>query len=718
MLKQTDWFEATSPRRTNPVGQLKANPFGLFDVHGNVEEWTQDGFDPTFYTTLAAKSDSGRTNPVPFGNSRVVRGGHWFESVAGCRSAIRLGRDPQTRNRYRGFRVALPVDALREALKGPAAKEETAARTPANTPTKEAGSSQEATASALPTVARVDPDRKAAESIIALGGSVGLLVGEKESVSAGNLDQIPHDRFIVTRITLDNKDELPENPLDNIKDCRAVEELSLHTSLAIRDRDLASIREFESLRIVTLTNDRHLTGGCLKYLAKSKKLNNLFLWGVSVKDADMLHLQGHNLTTCDLGGTQVTDKAAAIIARWKHLKTLRLAWTRVTDRCFEELKALPNLENLQIYHTSLTDAGLDDLAQCTKLRYVSLDQTKVTAAGIEKLRKRLPRCVIRGVNKDFPQLEPDYATLAPGKWVGLLSSEQELEKLVANHPFRQPGSEPNWGRIKYEDGRLRLTGSGVYFPDVAARDVVIRANVTKESGRSVHLHFQTADKKTTYTLVFTDKWNRYQLGRIVDGTWTTLMDTVPDQQHSDSCELAFASVGNTLRAYVNGQQIIEYQDDAVKGPEFPVKIPGVSALSGPQQAVGLFRNIEVQNLDAQPQTGREPLPAGSVWKGSRSYRKGGYSPSTVAYELHVRMRDGTKFVGHKFDNGRNRNRVEVEGEIEGSSINWRERNMSDPQTVLTMKGTLENDTIRIQFKGRYSNGAWNEGDGELKRVTD
>jgi len=117
----------------------------------------------------------------------------------------------------------------------------------------------------------------------------------------------------------------------------------------------------------------------------------------------------------------------------------------------------------------------------------------------------------------------------------------------------------------------------------------------------------------------------------------------------------------------------------------------------------------------------DPLPAGSVWKGKRSYRKGAYAGATVTYDLHVRERDGTKFIGHKFDNGSNRNRVEVEGEINGKIVSWREQNKPgghDPNTVLTIEGELDNDAIQLTFKGRYSNGATNEGDGVLQRVAD
>ncbi|MBX3447907.1 MAG: serine/threonine protein kinase [Planctomycetaceae bacterium] len=454
----------------------------------------------------------------------------------------------------------------------------------------------------------LESDRRAAESVIALGGNVRLRVGGKEIVHASKPDQIPHEAFVVTGVVLDNKSELPENPLADLRECREIEELSLNTSVALRDRDLAVLKEFTNLRIVTLNNNHDLTGDCLKYLANSRQLSSLFAWGVPIRDADLVHLSGDHLVHCDFGGTKCTDNAAATIAGWKNLKRLRLAWTDVTDRCLKDLKLLPDLELLLIYHTNLTDAGLADLAQCRNLRHVSVTETKVTDAGIEKLRLALPRCVIIGGDKrGYPQLEPDYSQLASGTWQKVLTSEEEFINLVENAPFRKAGSkavnqhEEN-SRSKgqqYENGILRLEASSLYFPSVSARNAIIRAKVEKESGRSLHLHFRTPDDQLTYTFVydFTDyRPFKFSLGRIVNGQWTTLVDYKPDGYPGNELEIAMACVGRTLKGYVDGRQILEYEDGSIEDSEFPTMIPGVSALSGPESAVGIFKDVEVQLL--------------------------------------------------------------------------------------------------------------------------
>ena len=81
----------------HPVGLKKSNPFGLYDMHGNVWEWCTDWYD--------AKLSGGRD---PAGNSggmhRVGRGGGWLLSSARCRSANRGMDPPASRDNKLGFR--------------------------------------------------------------------------------------------------------------------------------------------------------------------------------------------------------------------------------------------------------------------------------------------------------------------------------------------------------------------------------------------------------------------------------------------------------------------------------------------------------------------------------------------------------------------------------------------------------------------------------------
>jgi serine/threonine protein kinase len=101
------WFDGNSGGRTHEVEEVPANPFGLFDVHGNVWEWIEDSWEPTFYERL---SDKPAVNPnclFSAGAQRVIRGGNWNFYASYCRSASRYALDPASRVDSFGFRVVL-----------------------------------------------------------------------------------------------------------------------------------------------------------------------------------------------------------------------------------------------------------------------------------------------------------------------------------------------------------------------------------------------------------------------------------------------------------------------------------------------------------------------------------------------------------------------------------------------------------------------------------
>jgi sulfatase modifying factor 1 len=89
-LGDVAWFVDNAAKKTHPVGQKKANSWGLFDMHGNVAEWCNDVFDKDYY-----KDDSERNPRGPAeGKQYVLRGGSWKSAAEGLRSSYRLGENP------------------------------------------------------------------------------------------------------------------------------------------------------------------------------------------------------------------------------------------------------------------------------------------------------------------------------------------------------------------------------------------------------------------------------------------------------------------------------------------------------------------------------------------------------------------------------------------------------------------------------------------------
>jgi formylglycine-generating enzyme required for sulfatase activity len=123
-----------SSERPHPVGQKKPNPWGLYDIAGNVAEWCLDRYDKDFYRTFKPLIPTLEPVLIPGKEKfpQVARGGSWDDKAPRLRCAGRrasdedwIGQDPQrpqsiwwlTDALFVGFRVVRPLEE-QENLKG------------------------------------------------------------------------------------------------------------------------------------------------------------------------------------------------------------------------------------------------------------------------------------------------------------------------------------------------------------------------------------------------------------------------------------------------------------------------------------------------------------------------------------------------------------------------------------------------------------------------
>ena len=103
LLPKYAWYQKNSKEQTWPVGSLKPNDLGLFDMQGNVWNWCQES-----YKTYPAGMGEDKEDVLEVKGTvgRVLRGGSFYFHASYVRSANRTYRVPTAGTNTDGFRVA------------------------------------------------------------------------------------------------------------------------------------------------------------------------------------------------------------------------------------------------------------------------------------------------------------------------------------------------------------------------------------------------------------------------------------------------------------------------------------------------------------------------------------------------------------------------------------------------------------------------------------
>jgi hypothetical protein len=170
----------------------------------------------------------------------------------------------------------------------------------------------------------------------------------------------------------------------------------LMRSTRLTDEGLSHLVALKGLEGLMVTGPK-ITDRGLIHIGGLTALKELYLpWNENIKGPGLVHLSRlSRLKLLDLRGTKIHDGALAHLRPLVELEKLVLSFTGITDAGLAHLGKLKRLADLNLVSTRITTKGLKHLHPIKSLRRLVLTGTNVDEKAIRKLKKSLPRCIIR-----------------------------------------------------------------------------------------------------------------------------------------------------------------------------------------------------------------------------------------------------------------------------------------------------------------------------------
>jgi hypothetical protein len=229
-----------------------------------------------------------------------------------------------------------------------------------------------------------DLDRKAAQWVLSLGGTVRVsLSGQEREIRAAA--ELPRESFRLTWVDLRENKQVDDAGLARLKGCKNLAVLYLWRT-KVGNAGMAHFKDCKSLTALHLGGTQVSEPGLASF-KDCKGLRSLYLWGTQVSDAALAHFKDCNdLTELGLGGTKVGDKGLAHFKDCKSLKVLDLSGTQVSDAGLASFKDCKSLRELYLNGTKVSDAGLSHFKDCKGLTHLNLNGTQVSDAGLASFK--------------------------------------------------------------------------------------------------------------------------------------------------------------------------------------------------------------------------------------------------------------------------------------------------------------------------------------------
>ena len=381
---------------TAPVGSYESNPWGIFDLYGNVWEWCEDRYLDTAYAAFERAGyqqvRKRAINPLnekswsDAGDWRVIRGGSWFNSPIQCRSSVRGYFEANEAACYIGFRV------VRQAAPGQIAAAE------------RAFAQSEAARATLERLADRVQERRDGRLTIELSQRRTQLTDEflnalqafREPIDVhlegqGNLTAVHVEGLLKTPelrglIVSNAGPGVIDADFAALSQHPQLELLQLTGAPRLSDALLVPLQKLEQLELLHFDSPQ-ITDDGLQSLGPLQRLRSLRLSGTASGGLALSRFRGSPLETfaCD----HLTDEAAELLGEFPTVREVTIAGSPISKRGLAAITRLPQLQQLDLSGcAALHDADFAVLAEAYELTHLRLQGTAAgdqAAAGLLRL---------------------------------------------------------------------------------------------------------------------------------------------------------------------------------------------------------------------------------------------------------------------------------------------------------------------------------------------
>jgi serine/threonine protein kinase len=266
-----------------------------------------------------------------------------------------------------------------------------------------------------PTNLAATADRRAAEHILSIGGSIringpgGSVIEKKHA--------LPDAPFELTSVYLQFNKQVTDKDLECLRPCQRLKEIILDRT-KIGDEGLMHLQNCRQLQQIVLV-DTKVTDRGMEVFRGWTTLTHVWLMGLPVTNDGLSCLSAcDKLEHLDISATKVTDRGLEFLTGCPHLTNFGASWTGITDAGLAHLENSPdlmrlyltdvrigdigiarfaklkNLEFMELSSTSVTDDGLKPFLKSTSLKKLNVKKTRVSNSMIQQFRNDLPSCRI------------------------------------------------------------------------------------------------------------------------------------------------------------------------------------------------------------------------------------------------------------------------------------------------------------------------------------